>query len=164
MLKLPVVNITISMNEIPDHIAVAIELGNCSRRCKGCHSEWCRKKLPKAQWTEMEAIMMKVNKLVKQGADAIVLMGGTTNGISPEDLTRAINILNTYAPVGLYSGADFSSNIHSYLKRNAKLRWLKTGSFIQECGGLDSPTTNQRFFINTSKGWIDATSVFQERS
>lgn len=162
-LKLPVVNITVSMNEIPDHIAIAIELGNCNRRCKGCHSEWCRTKLPYSQWMDMEVLMAKVNYLVKKGADAIVLMGGTTNGIPVDDLTKAINILSTYAPVGLYSGASFNSNVHSYLKREAKLRWLKTGNFIQERGGLDNPMTNQQFFIKTEKGWLDITSVFQRK-
>lgn len=107
--------------------------------------------------------MAKVNYLVKKGADAIVLMGGTTNGIPADDLTKAINILSTYAPVGLYSGASFNSNIHSYLKREAKLRWLKTGNFIQERGGLDNPMTNQQFFIKAEKGWLDITSVFQRK-
>ena len=160
-LKLPVVNITVSFNEIPDHIAVAIELGNCNRRCKGCHSVWCRTKLPYSQWMDMEVLMARVNYFVKTGADAIVIMGGTTNGITPDDLAEAINILNCYAPVGLYSGASFASPIHSYLKRKSKLKWLKTGGFIQERGGLDNPKTNQRFFIKTDNGWLEITSVFQ---
>lgn len=162
-IKLPVVNITVSLNEIPDHIAVAIELGNCNRRCKGCHSEWCRAKLPRSQWMEIEVLMKKVDALIKNGADAIVFMGGTTNSIPMEDLARAIDIMSTYAPVGLYSGASFASNIHSYLKQNTKLRWLKTGNFIQGRGGLDNPLTNQQFFIKTEKGWLDITSVFQRK-
>lgn len=162
-IKLPVVNITVSLNEIPDHVAVAIEIGNCTRRCKGCHSEWCRTKLPYNQWMDLEVLMAKVNALVKNGADAIVLMGGTTNNIPMNHLVEAINILSLYAPVGLYSGASFSSNIHSYLKKHAKLRWLKTGGFIQERGGLDNPLTNQQFFIKTEKGWLDITSVFQRK-
>lgn len=162
-IKLPVVNITVSVNEIPDHIAVAIELGNCSRHCKGCHSEWCREKLPKSQWMDLELIMHKVNKHVQNGADAIVLMGGTTNGIEPTQLKDAIDILSSYAPVGLYSGAVFSASIHSYLKRNSKLRWLKTGNFIQERGGLDSPMTNQRFFAKIGEGWVDLTHVFTRK-
>lgn len=162
-IKLPVANVTVSLNEIPDHVAIAVELGNCTRHCKGCHSEWCRTKLPYSQWMELEVLMAKINKHVKQGADAIVLMGGTTNNIRMEDLAQAINILSSYAPVGLYSGADFAANIHSYLKQNTKLRWLKTGGFIQERGGLDKPYTNQRFFAKTEKGWLDITSVFQRK-
>ena len=96
-MKLPVVSVTLSLNEIPTHLAVAVELGNCKQKCRGCHSPWLSIPLPKSNWMELEGLMAQINKQVKQGADAIVLMGGTYNGIDPDELVQAINILSYYA-------------------------------------------------------------------
>lgn len=164
-MKLPVVNITISLNEIPDYIAVAIEFGNCKQRCKGCHSPWNGICLKKDTWMELEDVMYQVNKYVKQGAKAIVLMGGTNNGIPTDDLIKAINILGSYAPIGIYSGLEDNADIHKLLKTHTKLQWLKTGSYKAKLGGLDSPTTNQKFweYNHDLMEWIDRTYLFQQR-
>lgn len=161
-MKLPVVSISLTLNEIPDHIAVAIELGNCKQNCKGCHSPWLSYKLPRHQWTELEAVMRKVNEQVKKGADAIVIMGGTYNGIDTGELIEAINILSRYAPVGIYSGLPYAATIHKDLREYSKLTWLKTGNYIRKLGGLTSPTTNQQFFERSADGvWEDKSYVFQ---
>ena len=162
MIKLPVTNITVSLNELPNHIAVAIELGNCKQRCKGCHSEWLSIPLPKSSWMELETLMYEVNKHIKNGADAIVLMDGTNNGVSPDDLVEAINILSHYAPIGIFSGLPVKAAIHEVLKEEAKLSFLKVGDYKEKLGGLASKTTNQRFFTKTYEGvWEDTTFMFQ---
>lgn len=161
-MKLPVVSISLTLNEIPDHLAVAIELGNCKRNCKGCHSPWLSYKLPRNKWADFEYVMCKVNEQVKKGANAIVIMGGTYNGIPTADLIEAINILSHYAPVGIYSGLPYAAAIHKDLRANSKLTWLKTGSYIRKLGGLTLPTTNQQFFERRADGaWEDITHVFQ---
>ena len=38
MLKLPVNQVTVSLNEVPEKVACVVELGGCLRACKGCHS------------------------------------------------------------------------------------------------------------------------------
>lgn len=160
-MKLPVVNVTLSLNEIPSHIAVAVEMGNCKQRCCGCHSPWLSIPLPKKSWMELEDLMAQINKQVKQGADAIVLMGGTHNGIDPDDLVQAINILSYYAPVGLYSGLPFEAAIHKKLMSDdVKLQWLKTGEYKSKCGGLISANTNQRFYSKDNGVWTDVTFLF----
>lgn len=161
-MKLPVVSISVTLNEIPNHIAVAIELGNCKQKCKGCHSPWLSFSLPKSKWMELEDVMRKVNEQVKKGANAIVIMGGTHNGVSTEDLIEAINVLACYAPVGLYSGLTDDAAIHHHLKDNSKLKWLKTGGFVMKLGGLTSPRTNQRFYERQrDNSWEDKTKLFQ---
>ena len=162
-MKLPVVNITVTLNELPNHIAVAIEMGNCKQRCKGCHSEWLSIPLPKSAWMELETVMHEVNKHVKNGADAIVIMGGTNNGIPLKDLIEAINILSHYAPIGLYSGLPVKAAIHEVLKEEAKLSFLKVGDYKEKLGGLDSKTTNQIFYTKNYDGeWEDTTFMFQK--
>lgn len=160
-MKLPVVSVSLSLNEIPSHIAVAVELGNCKQHCRGCHSSWLSIPLPKNSWMELEDLMAQINKQVKQGADAIVLMGGTHNGIDPDDLVQAINILSYYAPVGLYSGLPFEAAIHKKLMSDdVKLQWLKTGEYKSKCGGLTSANTNQRFYYKDNGEWTDVTFLF----
>lgn len=161
-MKLPVVNVTVSMNELPNHIAVAVEFGNCKQKCHGCHSEWLSIPLPKKSWMELEDLMRLINKQVKQGADAIVLMGGTNNGVEPKELIEAINILSHYAPVGLYSGLPVHAVIHESLKGDdVKLSFLKVGDYKAELGGLTSPATNQRFYQKNGEGvWEDITFLF----
>lgn len=165
-MKLPIVDVTVSMNEIPDHIAVAIEFGNCKQKCKGCHSEWLSIPLPKKSWMEMETLMYLVNKQVKNGADAIVLMGGTNNGVPIEDLIKAINILSCYAPVGLYSGLPEKAAIHQRLmSHEVKLSWIKVGNYDAAKGGLTSPTTNQHFYQRYKEHmWVDVTNMFQKKN
>lgn len=162
-MKLPVLNVSVSLNEIPDHLAVTIELGNCKMGCSGCHSPWCSEPIARDLWPDLEHIMYQVNKQVKQGANAIVLMGGTCNGVSIDDLVEAINVLSCYAPVGLYSGLDDNCVIHKILKENAKLTWLKTGQYQEERGGLDNQNTNQKFYAKRENDWVDITYIFSER-
>lgn len=164
-MKLPVVSIAVSLNEIPDHIAIAIELGNCKQKCKGCHSPWNGRTLNYKCWTELEDILYQVNSQIKKGANAIVLMGGTNNNIPVENLIEAINVLGCYAPIGLYSGLPDSADIHKVLKTYTKLQWLKTGSYDAKLGGLDSPTTNQKFweYDYDNMVWVDETCLFYQR-
>lgn len=164
-MKLPVVNITVSLNEIPDHIAVAIEIGNCMQRCKGCHSPWNGRPLNYNCWTELEYVVQEVKKHIERGANAIVLMGGTNNNIHPYVLIAAIRVLAYYAPVGLYSGLEDDAKYHKVLKSVPQLQWLKTGSYKSELGGLGSPTTNQKFweYNPTTTEWVDKTYLFQRK-
>lgn len=161
-MKLPVINISVSLNEIPNHIAVAVELGNCKQKCHGCHSEWLSIPLPKKSWMELETLMYQINKQVKRGADAIVLMGGTHNGVSTAELIEAINILSHYAPIGLYSGLPEKAEVHKRLmSADVKLSWLKVGNYDAKCGDLTSPNTNQHFYQKNGKGtWEDITFLF----
>lgn len=162
-MKLPVISISITLNEIPEHIAVAIELGNCKQKCKGCHSPWLSIPLPTKQWMELEDVMRKVNEQVKKGANAIVLMGGTHTGLTTAELVEAVNVLSCYAPIGLYSGLTDSAAIHKDLKELSRLKWLKTGGFDMKLGGLASPRTNQRFYERQADNtWLDKTNIFQK--
>lgn len=140
---IPLADETITLQEIPDKISYAIEIGNCMQGCKGCHSGYLQK--ASCPYTTLKNLLDKAEEAVKEGANAILLMGGTTNEIPLDDLITVINALADIAPVCVYSGSD-DDDIHDTLCRKSALTWLKTGSYKQELGGLDSPTTNQRFY------------------
>lgn len=163
-MKLPVVETTITLTEIPDQISFTVVLGNCCRKCKGCHSAYLQYKLPESLWTDVFHIVEQAKKAKKQGATAILLMGGTTNGIKPDVLQDAIARLAKILPVGIYSGSEYNSIYNKILRDDPNLTWLKTGEFIEELGGLDKEHTNQQFFVRDihTNTWKDITHLFRK--
>lgn len=131
-MKLPVVDMTISLTEIPDKVTVVFLIGNCHGKCPGCHSEYLSIPLPKNSWVDFDIIQKRAQEQKNLGANAILLMGGTTNGIPLPILQEAIKRLSEILPVGLYSGASYNSTINKELRKNINLTWLKTGEFIEE--------------------------------
>lgn len=137
----PVHNMGITLNEVPNKVAVFIEFNNCHLRCKGCHSPHLHSDMFDGKKTDIKYIISYVEKQIDKGAEYIVLMGGDNNNIMPHDLYILINKLSEIAPVMLYSGSEDTS-ILTY----TNLTLLKTGGYSEELGGLLSPTTNQKVF------------------
>lgn len=160
MVKLPVVNRGVTLAEIPGEIAVFFEIGNCVRKCKGCHSPMLQIPIDKELWGDVENMAHYAELEKSRGATAIVLMGGTTNRVDPMELKKAVERLSEILPVGIYSGASVNSVATKFLKSIPALTWLKAGEFKQSLGGLNSMTTNQRFYQKTASGWEDITASF----
>ena len=139
--KYPVHNMGITLNEVPNKVAVYIEFNNCNLKCKGCHSPHLHSDYFDGERIEIKEILSYVNKQVNKGANYIVLMGGDNNNVMPSDLYTLINKLDDIAPVMLYSGSEDTS-----ILTETNLTLLKTGGYIEELGGLLSPTTNQKVF------------------
>ena len=169
----PLIASGITMNEIPGRIAVYFELGNCTQGCPGCHSPHLTQQQVLAI-TPIEELEGIAETQATKGANAIVLMGGTTNGITEADLITISKRLSSILPVCLYSGRD-DLEADQYIAEKAGLTWLKTGSYQEERGGLNSPITNQHFyecrpcyqytiegvFIGSYMELIDQTYLFQ---
>ena len=63
---------------------------------------------------------------------------------------------------GVQTCALPTSAVHEVLKEEAKLSFLKVGDYKEKLGGLDSKTTNQRFYTKNYEGaWEDTTFMFQ---
>lgn len=159
--KLPVVNKGITLTEIPNRISVFFEIGNCTCHCEGCHSP----ELWDTNYTDpnmtLQEIIDYVREQYKLGADAVVFMGGWNN----EDVPRTtlelllLELSNRYQ-VGIFVGDDYLGCLP-----RLPLRWIKTGRYEKDKGGLDSPTTNQRFyeFNYYSQKWEDKTKEYFQR-
>jgi anaerobic ribonucleoside-triphosphate reductase activating protein len=163
----PLVSSGITMNEIPGRIAVYFELGNCTQGCPGCHSPHLSEQQVLAI-TPLEELESIAETQATKGANAIVLMGGTTNGISDDDLITICQTLGSILPLGLYSGRDDEERDKDIARRGS-LHWLKTGSYLEELGGLDSPRTNQRFYelearfvFDRSGSYIQTDTIFHD--
>ena len=160
---IPVYSTGVTMNEVPDHLAFYIEMGNCKKKCKGCHSPhlWNTVDNPMS----IEELEVLADDAINKGANAIVLMGGTTNGIPYPHLVRLIDKLSQIAPVCLYSGSDDYEQ-DMLIAITTRLTWLKTGSYQETKGGLMSAETNQKFLRkeNVNLGYaifIDETYKFK---
>lgn len=139
----PVVSTGITLTEIPDRITYFIELGNCTQHCAGCHSPYLADTVISPP--DLAGVERMAEHAAEQGANAIALMGGTTNGISDDDLITILSSLSCILPVCLYSGSDDEEH-DKYIAQKSGVVWLKTGSYQEERGGLSSPITNQRFY------------------
>lgn len=165
MLRLPVVTKGITLQEVPGEVAVFFELGNCTLECPGCHSEhlWASKNpIPKAKQMWMEELVVYAKQQKDLGATAILINGGTTNHVPLEDLWAAIHDLSKVLPVCVYSGEDENAHSTKVLMSHPWLKWLKTGPWREELGGLWSPATNQRFWEWNGDEWVDKTYLFQK--
>lgn len=139
----PVAGKGITINEVPDRMSVYFEIGECRQNCKGCHSPHLHTQIK----DKMSVADMKsyAQRMINEGANAIVILGGTTNGLSLVDMKNIIDTLSDVAPVCLYSGTD-DKDINEWITDHTGVNWIKTGSYKEDLGGLQSPKTNQRFY------------------
>jgi|TARA_R110000868_G_scaffold159535_2_gene388492 anaerobic ribonucleoside-triphosphate reductase activating protein len=126
----------IVFQEVPDEVSLAFTISGCLLGCKGCHSS--------ESWSANSGLVLSQDYLWQrlqtyQGLISCVLfLGGEWQ------LSRLLPLLqmarNRQLHTCLYTGLD---DISASLK--SQLTFLKTGRWIAELGGLDSPITNQRF-------------------
>lgn len=123
--------------EIPSEISLAISITGCQVRCRGCHSRelWEDKGTPLT--IEELQRLLDANK----GITTLLLLGGE------HDIDTLIELFQyAYKKVktAWYCGLDMipkdKLGIMQYLD------FVKLGHYDHELGGLDSPTTNQRFY------------------
>lgn len=170
----PVVSYGVSMQEIPDHIAFAINIGNCTQGCEGCHSKDVMGYGNPVKEVPLKKVIKKATKVHKLGATACCIMGGTTNvGVTRKSLTALINALSPIFEdgVGLYSGSDNAiedgiddDGINYYYAHYTPLTYLKIGSYKKDLGGLDKITTNQRYYVRKDGKWYDRTYLFTTKT
>lgn len=172
----PVSSIGFTISELPGETAIYIEFSGCYQKCPNCHSDYLQG--DQGDSLSLEDTVYNVYALAQKYPDditAIVLMGGTTNsGITEKSLGILIKSLakKTGLPIGLYSGRDEDPD--KYLDVE-EIRWVKTGSYKEAFGGLEEPTTNQRFYVKEhtivtdqygvysgrTPHWVDMTKQFQ---
>lgn len=124
------------MQEVPGEISLSFSITGCPIRCEGCHSPYLWKA---SRGTELDASSYATFlDRYKDYATCVLFMGGEWE----EPVLR--EYLRTAREKGyrtcLYTGREEVS--HTLL---SELDYLKTGPWIEQCGGLESPTTNQRF-------------------
>ena len=141
----------IALQEVPDEISLIINVSGCPHKCEGCHSQYL--------WEYTgEYLLDDIEYLIQTKADyvsCICIMGGDYN-ITELNAVLAY-IKNKGYKTCVYLGCNYiPSNL-------TEVDYLKIGSYKKELGGLDHPTTNQRFYKNINGQYHDITKVFQTK-
>lgn len=136
----------ITFSEVPDEISLCVNISNCPIHCPECHS--------KELWNDIGELLTdeKIMSLIDHydGCTTFVIMGGDGNA---KEVNRVANFIrkNSNLLTCWYSGLEILSP-EIDLKN---FDFIKLGPYIQNLGGLDSPTTNQKFYqidhINRNK-------------
>lgn len=123
--------------EVPSEITLGVSISGCQIRCQGCHSRELWE--DKGTLLTMEELQNLLNK--HKGITTLLLLGGE------HDIDTLIELFQyAYKKVktAWYCGLDMipkdKLGIMQYLD------YLKLGHYDHELGGLNSPTTNQRFY------------------
>ena len=147
-------NYSIVFQEVPDELTLAINLTNCPHRCKGCHSPHLQENAGEFLTEEvLEALLAKYDKTIS----CICFMGGDGEAQEVEKSALFIrNKTNDRIKTAWYSGKDIFPNTCSVLSFD----YIKLGAYVEKLGGLDSPTSNQRFYRIENGEMIDMTYRF----
>ena len=136
----------VTFSEVPDEISICINLSNCPIHCSGCHS--------KELWGD---IGQPLNKTTLQdllttnyGVTCVCFMGGDAEPTEVNELSKWIH--EHYAnniKTAWYSGRD------EWPTFTPDFDYVKIGSYKEECGPLNSKTTNQKFaaIVRTGNHW-----------
>lgn len=172
--KLRYANTQVVFTEVPNEISLAINITGCTIHCKGCHSQWLWSNKGKELTKDELHNLIENNK----GITTVLFMGGD-NFIG--QLTRcAKNIKHCYPnlKVAWYSGrSNLDDSRDSGIKTLMTcLDYVKVGPYVKHLGGLDNPSTNQRFYridrvpaieghpeLGTKLKLIDQTYLFQSK-
>jgi anaerobic ribonucleoside-triphosphate reductase activating protein len=106
-----------------------------------------------------ENILVSLLERYGNAVTCVCFMGGDS---SPQDVERLAAFLqrNYGLKTGWYSGkSDIPDNctIHNF-------NYIKLGPYIERLGGLNSATTNQRFYRVENGNMIDITNRFYENT
>lgn len=126
----------VTMQEVPDEIALCINISNCPNRCKGCHSPELQDNIGKELTDDILLSLIAKN----EGITCVAFMGGDGDIQDVKDMLYVVK-WNTNLKTAWYSGRETVDSEFLEL-----LDYVKLGPYIEERGGLDNMNTNQRFF------------------
>jgi anaerobic ribonucleoside-triphosphate reductase activating protein len=152
------VNYNIVFQEVPGEVTLAINLSNCPNRCRGCHSPYLQEDAGDVlDKSCLEALLEKYGRAVT----CICFMGGDADA---QEIARLACFIQQktcgQTRTAWYSGkaclpAGFALSHFNY---------IKLGAYIEQRGGLDSETTNQRFYRIDNGNMVDITGKFLKKS
>ncbi|MDR0738290.1 MAG: anaerobic ribonucleoside-triphosphate reductase activating protein [Prevotellaceae bacterium] len=149
------INYDIVFQEIPDEVTLAVNISGCPNRCVGCHSPHL--------WEDTGEML---NENVLSGwldnyGDAITcicFMGGDAESHEVGRLADYIRKKSGSVKIAWYSGrADLPAGFSLQ-----KFDYIKLGAYVEHLGGLNAPTTNQRFYHIEKGEMIDKTDRFHK--
>lgn len=187
----------IVFREIPDETTLAINISNCPCHCPGCHSSYLAEDIGEPLTITRIEKLINENK----GITAICFMGGDNDPKLINHYAGLVRALTTTKIVDSFIihkevkfpkvtiPAETEMQWQETVPLNIKIGWysgratlaeeielknfnyVKLGPYIEECGPLNNPNTNQRLYeVQMSReidengdpvyGLMDITNVF----
>lgn len=147
----------IVFQEIPGEVTLALNLSGCPNRCPGCHSPHLQRGVGVAL-TDQTLI-----GLLEQYGNAITCLCFMGGDAAPREIERLSLLVRRQTrgsiKTGWYSGAPLFPEGCSW----QSFDYVKLGPYVERLGGLDSPTTNQRFYRISGEERVDLTDRFRRR-
>lgn len=129
-------NFDIVFQEVPGEVSLLFTIPGCSLKCPGCHSEELHN-LNHANKLDEHHFIELLEKY-KDEISCICFLGGEW---FEKELINLLKVAKKHElKTCLYTGL---SKIPNEIKNH--LDFLKTGRWVSKLGGLNSPTSNQRF-------------------
>ena len=162
----------IVFREIPDETTLAINISNCPCHCKGCHSSYLAEDIGEPLTITRIEKLINENK----GITAICFMGGDNDPKLINHYAGLVRALTTTKIVDSFTihkevkfhkvtiPAETEMQWQETVPLNIKIGWysgratlaeeielknfnyVKLGPYIEECGPLNNPNTNQRLY------------------
>ena len=144
----------ITTQDVPDELALAISLSGCPIHCKGCHSAFTWNPFFGELLTDdMFRNIIKNNKY----ASCVLFYGGEWQ---LERLLELIDIAKEYKlKVCLYTGLELEKVDKKLIN---SLDYLKVGPYVEQLGGLNKKTTNQKMYKIENGQLTDITNKFYQ--
>lgn len=146
------VSYDIVFREIPGEVTLAINLSGCPNRCRGCHSPHLQEDIGEEL---TESVLSTLLAAYGKAITCVCFMGGDAQ---PEEVLKLAKQLKSY-PI---KTAWYSGKRQLYEGAQLHFDYIKLGEYRANMGGLDSPTTNQRFYSVENGKMTDRTNLFWE--
>lgn len=151
-------NFDIVFAEIPDETTLAVNLTGCPNRCPGCHSPHLQREAGRQlDERELAALLDRYGRAVT----CLCFMGGDAAPLEVARLAAWVRRTWPALRLGWYSGRErlpegVAPEVFDY---------VKLGPWIERCGPLGAPTTNQRLYrIGRDGTMTDITARFRRRA
>lgn len=138
-------NTEITFAEVPDEISLCINILDCDRRCKGCHSRFLWDGTMDEYGTNLT--IYELDKLIDEnsGISCVCFMGGLDFPYV-DKLASHVKSLGIKSAWYIYKD-DMPDEMHL-----ENFDYVKFGAYIEDRGPLNSKTTNQVMYRITPEG------------
>ena len=135
--------------EFPGEIALVINISGCPNHCPGCHSPELQQDIGEPlNWDTLKDLIEN-----NPGVTCIGFMGGDNDPMMVKYLAYQIRS-HLDMRVGWYTGVGNAQTMR-------EMDYVKIGTYQEQFGPLDEPTTNQIYLERQPNGdWRDATQKF----
>lgn len=148
----------IVFQEIPGEVTLALNLSGCPCHCPGCHSPHLAEDIGDVLDEELlDGLIARYTGLIT----CVCFMGGDADPLYVHRMAEHVKELKIKNLKFKIKTAWYSGRMN--LPKDG-FDYVKIGPYIEELGGLKSPTTNQRLYKRVGDEWEDITSKFWNRT